>query len=114
MSFDHNAFAIETSRAGERLVVRPSGDLDLATAPELEELVMGRLADGALVVLDLRGLSFMDSSGVRVLVAAHARASDGNGGELTIVRPARGSAVDRILEVSGIDQALPLVDEPGA
>jgi anti-sigma B factor antagonist len=114
MSFDHSAFTIETSQAGERLVVRPCGELDLATAPDLEELVMGRLADGATVVLDLRGLSFMDSSGVRVLVTAYARAADGNGGELTIVRPARGSAVDRILEVSGIEQALQLVDEPGA
>lgn len=113
MSFEHSAFSIETRQDGERLVVRPCGELDLATAPDLEELVIGRLADGARVVLDLRGLSFMDSSGVRVLVAAHARASD-DGGELTIVRPARGSAVDRILEVSGIEEALHIVDEPGA
>ena len=112
MSFDHSGFSIETDQQAERLVVRPCGELDLATAPDLEDLVIGRLADGTPVVLDLRGLSFMDSSGVRVLVAAHARASDG-GGDLTIVRPARGSAVDRILEVSGIDQALQLVDEPG-
>ena len=111
MSFDHGAFTIETREEAGRLVVRPSGELDLATAPELEELVLGRLDDGTAVVLDLRGLSFMDSSGVRVLVAAHAKAANG-GGELTIVRPERGGAVDRILEVSGIEQALQLVDEP--
>jgi anti-anti-sigma factor len=112
MSFDHSAFTIETSQEAGRLIVRPCGELDLATAPDLEQLVLGRLADGARVVLDLRGLSFMDSSGVRVLVAAHARASD-DGGELTILRPERGGAVDRIIEVSGIDQALQLVDAPG-
>jgi anti-anti-sigma factor len=111
MSIEHGDFTIETREEAGRLVVRPCGELDLATAPDLEELVLGRLADGTPVVLDLRGLSFMDSSGVRVLVAAHAKASDG-GGELTILRPARGSAVDRILEVSGIDQALTLVDAP--
>jgi anti-anti-sigma factor len=111
MSFEHGAFTIETSQEAGHAVVLPRGELDLATAPELEELVLGLMADGVSVVLDLRGLSFMDSSGVRVLVAARARASDG-GGELTIVRPERGGAVDRILEVSGIDQALELVDEP--
>jgi anti-anti-sigma factor len=113
MSFNHGGFSIETSEDGERLVVRPHGELDLATAPELEQLVIGRLTDGGAVVLDLRDLSFMDSSGLRVLVAAHAKASH-DGCELTIVRPARGSAVDRIIAVSGIDQALPLVDDAGA
>jgi anti-sigma B factor antagonist len=111
MSFDHSGFTIETSQEAGRLVVRPCGELDLATAPDLEELVLGRLADRRPVVLDLRGLSFMDSSGVRVLVAAHARASDG-GGELTIVRPEPGGAVDRVLEISGVVRALQLVDEP--
>jgi anti-sigma B factor antagonist len=112
MSFEHRAFTIETREEAGRLVVRPCGELDLATAPDLEKLVLGRLADRTAVVLDLRGLTFMDSSGVRVLVAAHARAADG-GGELTVVRPERGGAVDRILEVSGIEQALPLVDDAG-
>jgi anti-sigma B factor antagonist len=112
MSFEHGAFTIETREEAGRLFVRPCGELDLATAPDLEQLVLGRLADRTAVVLDLRGLSFMDSSGVRVLVAAHARAADG-GGELTVVRPERGGAVDRILEVSGIEQALPLVDDAG-
>jgi anti-sigma B factor antagonist len=111
MSFDDGAFTIETSQEAGRLVVRPCGELDLATAPDLEALVLGRLADGARVVLDLRGLSFMDSSGVRVLVAAHARASD-DGGELTIVRPERGGAVDRIIQISGIEGALTLEDAP--
>jgi hypothetical protein len=48
---------------------------------------------------------------VRVLVAAHARASDDGEDALTIVRPVRGGPVDRIIEVSGIDRALRLVDD---
>ncbi len=111
MSPDHTAFSIETSEEGGRLLVRPRGELDLATAPDLEQLLMGRLAGGGRVVLDLRELSFMDSNGVRVLVAAHARASDDGEDALTIVRPVRGGAVDRIIEVSGIDRALRLVDD---
>jgi anti-sigma B factor antagonist len=111
MTTDHTAFSIETSEVGGRLLVRPRGELDLATAPDLEELVMGRLAEGGRVVLDLRELSFMDSNGVRVLVAAHARAAGDGEGALTIVRPLRGGAVERVIEVSGIDRALPLVDD---
>jgi anti-sigma B factor antagonist len=110
MSSDHTAFSIEMSEEGGRLLVRPRGELDLATAPDLEQLVMGRLAHGGRVVLDLRELSFMDSNGVRVLVAAHARAGDGEDA-LTIVRPVRGGAVERIIEVSGLDRALRLVDD---
>ena len=105
----HVGFSIETSEAGDALLVRPHGELDLATSPELERLVLGRLEQGRAVVLDLRGLEFMDSSGVRVLVAANAQA-ESEGGSLRIVRPEPGSPVERILVVSGIDRALPFVD----
>jgi anti-sigma B factor antagonist len=106
----HLGFSIETSEVGGGLLVRPLGELDLATTPELERLVLGRLAEGRAVVLDLRGLEFMDSGGVRVLVAASARAA-AEGAPLRIVRPEPGSPVERIIVVSGIDRALPFVDE---
>ena len=63
------------------------GELDLATAPELERLLEERGGDE--VVVDLRALEFMDSSGVRVLVAGHALAGR-EGGRLAIVRPRAG------------------------
>ena len=53
----------------------------------------------------------MDSSGIRVLVAAHARAGR-VGTKLVIVRPPTGSAVAKIVEVSGLDGELNLVDDP--
>jgi anti-anti-sigma factor len=65
------------------------------------------------VVIDLRELEFMDSSGVRVLITAHARAGD-HGERLTLVRPAPGGAVERILEIAGVEQALKMVNEAGA
>jgi len=109
----HVEFSIETSSDAGRLLVCPRGELDLATSPELERLVLGRLQEGGRVVLDLRELEFMDSSGVRVLVAAHARAQSDRA-DLRIVRPAPGSAVERIITVSGIDRALPFVDDVDA
>jgi anti-sigma B factor antagonist len=104
------AFSIASSEDDGRVLLVPRGELDLATAPELERVLLERLEEGKAVVLDLRELEFMDSSGVRVLIAAHAKASEA-AGRLTLVRPARGSAVDRILEISGVDEALGMVDE---
>jgi len=69
---DPTAFSIATAERNGRLVVVPRGELDLATSPELEDLVLDRLTGGNAVTLDLRELEFMDSSGVRVLIAAHA------------------------------------------
>jgi STAS domain len=61
MSFDPTGFAISTSEQGGRTVVSLRGELDLATAPQLEQVVTERLAAGDEVVLDLRELAFMDS-----------------------------------------------------
>ncbi|WCB92169.1 Anti-sigma F factor antagonist [Baekduia alba] len=87
------------------------GELDLATAPELEETLMAPLRDGRHTVLDLRGLDFMDSTGVRVIVAAHLAAQE-SGGRLAIVRTDPAGPVGRVLEISGLDAVLDLVDEP--
>jgi anti-sigma B factor antagonist len=111
MAIDPSGFSISTSERDGRTVVAISGELDLATAPELEEVLLERLDAGQRVVLDLRDLQFMDSSGLRVLVAAHTRASDGKAG-FAIVRPAEGSEVARILEIAGIEGQLEIVDEP--
>ena len=61
---------IGSARTGEAVVVTIRGEVDLATAPELESCLQrafGAAPDG--VVLDLEGLTFIDSSGLRVLVA---------------------------------------------
>ena len=104
-------FSISTDDRDGRVFVTLRGELDIATAPELEQIVNERLDDGREVVVDLRGLEFMDSSGIRVLVAAHARAGR-TGTRLVVVRAADGSAVAKIVEVSGLESELHLVDDP--
>ena len=111
MAIDPSGFSISISDRDGRAVVTVRGELDLATAPELETAVMERLDAGQDVVVDLRELEFMDSSGLRVLVAAHTRAADGSAG-FAIVRPAEGSEVARILDIAGIEGQLEIVDEP--
>jgi anti-sigma B factor antagonist len=112
MSTDVPAFELAVDRADERVTFIPKGELDLATAPELEDQVLEAVrSGGATVVLDLRELTFMDSTGVRTIVAAHQIAEE-TGHELRVVRPPRDSAVSRVIEISGIDDALGLVDAP--
>jgi anti-sigma B factor antagonist len=105
-------FAIETSEQDDRVVVTPRGELDMASAPELEQAVMPRLQDARWVVLDLRSLDFIDSSGLRVVVGAHRRAEE-RGGRFTCVRGAQGTTVHRIVEIAGIDGVIEMVDDPG-
>jgi anti-sigma B factor antagonist len=104
-------FSISATERDGALHLSLRGELDLATAPELEELLDRRLVAGTEVVIDLRGLEFMDSSGVRVLVAGHAQASRA-GTRLVLVRPEPGSPVAKIIEVSGLDGELHFVDTP--
>jgi anti-sigma B factor antagonist len=104
-------FAIRAEDRDGRVYLTLRGELDLATAPELEQLVNTRVDEGREVVVDLRPLEFMDSSGIRVLVAAHTRAGR-TGTKLYIVRPEPASAVAKIVEVSGLDGELNIVDDP--
>jgi anti-anti-sigma factor len=104
-------FAIDIDERDDRVVVTPRGELDMASAPELEQAVMPRLQDGGWIVLDLRSLDFIDSSGLRVVVGAH-RLAEERGGRFTCVRGAPGSTVHRIVEIAGIDGVIEMVDDP--
>lgn len=92
--------------------VIPKGELDLATAPALDQVLQEEQAKPrTLVLLDLRRLTFLDSTGMHILLRARERALTGDS-ELTIVRGPR--EVQRALEVAGLERHLPLVDEPPA
>ena len=110
MAFDPTGFSISISDRDGRAVVVIRGELDLATAPELDAAIQGRLDDGQDVVVDLRELGFMDSTGLRVLVSAHARVERTEQSFL-IVRPRPGAAIERILAVAGVEQVLDFVDD---
>ena len=64
-------FEADISVRGDEVWVLPRGDLDIAGAPELEETLSLALASHATaIVIDLRGLEFVDSTGLRTLVQA--------------------------------------------
>src|SRR5438046_3083865 len=64
-----NQLRVKTSEAGDGRVVECQGELDIATAPEVEAAVRGLLDEGAgRLRLDWSGLTFMDSTGIRLLL----------------------------------------------
>ena len=87
-----------------------AGELDLRTSPELEERLSRAFDAGAeLVILDLRGVEFMDSTGLRVLLTAHQRAHE-SGRRFALVRGA--DQVERVLTLTGVREMLTIVDAP--
>jgi anti-anti-sigma factor len=110
MAFDPTGFSISISDRDGRAVVVIRGELDIATAPDLEAALTERLAAGQDVVVDLRELAFLDSTGLRVLVASHARAGRGQASFL-IVRPHAGAPIERILAIAGVESVLDFVDD---
>jgi len=110
MAMDPGGFSITASERDGRTVVLIRGELDLATAPDLERVIGERLDAGDDVVVDLRELAFMDSSGLRVLVAAHTRVGGGKQ-QFLIVRPRSGGPIERILSIAGLERELNLIDD---
>lgn len=71
------ALRIESRRDGDVLMVALSGELDLASAPDLErELRVGEETSPGRLVIDLSGLGFMDSTGLQALLRARERAHE--------------------------------------
>ena len=103
-------FRVEVRNADDSTVISVSGELDLASSPALEEeLERVAQSDAQLVVVDLRNLEFMDSTGLSVLVRAHQRASE-NGQRFGVVKGPQ--QVQRLLTLTGVADRLTLADSP--
>lgn len=83
------------------------GELDLATLSMLDEELDRVGVSGKQVVLDLRRLQFVDSSGLHALLRVDRRMQE-TGGSLTIVRGPR--PVERLFKLTGLDTRLHIVD----
>jgi anti-sigma B factor antagonist len=89
-------------------LVEVAGELELHNAPQLRaELQRACENDGPCVVVDLSGLTFIDSTGIGVLVGGLKRARE-HGGALTLVCPV--PRIRRVFEITGLLKALPLYE----
>jgi anti-sigma B factor antagonist len=106
----NSEFSVEEHNQGSASVLAVTGELDLRTSPELEERLARVFSTGAeLVILDLRQIEFMDSTGLRVLLGAHQRAQE-SGRRFALVRGA--DQVERVLTLTGVRDLLTVVDAP--
>ena len=102
--------SVAAGESGPLIVV--SGEVDLTNAAELSELVTSQLADGTLhLSVDVGGLDFADTAGIRVFLLA-AKTLRQRGGNLVLLRPQRTLA--RILEILGAEEALTIQGGTGA
>jgi anti-sigma B factor antagonist len=96
---------IDTARIGRGVhVVALGGEIDLHTAPRLDEALFGAIHEGAeRVLVDLAGTTFVDSTVLGVLLRAHRRLDD-SGGRLVLV--SNDPRILRTLELTGLDRTL--------
>lgn len=101
---------IEVRTAPDRVVLELHGELDLLGAPLLQKQIDDADADSrGILVLDLRGLQFVDSAGLRVILAAHESARR-RGQEFALTRGT--DQVQRLLSIAGVDEHLRIIAAP--
>jgi len=105
-------FDVDVNDEGGTVVITVSGELDLATAPELRE-ACGSAAQGSAetVRIDLSGLTFLDSSGISVLVETQ-RDLEERGA--TLVLHNMNDRTRRVLDVAGLSGFFTHSDQPTA
>lgn len=103
-------FAIHVQPGREAVSVRPMGELDLAGSRSLSSAIDGLVETGFEdIVIDLRGLEFIDCSGVRVLLAQHAAALR-DGRRLSLVHGR--ACVSRVFALTETLDVLPFDRQP--
>jgi anti-sigma B factor antagonist len=100
----HDQLLIDVVYETDRVVLSLEGELDMASAAQLQSAFEDAdLATKTIVVLDLRQLHFVDSTGLRIILAARNRCRE-RGQELTVTRGSQ--QVERLLSVTGMAEHL--------
>jgi anti-anti-sigma factor len=88
------------------------GELDLSTIDKVEQELTRVEADGhELIVLDLSGLTFLDSTGLRTIVTADQRARRSGRRVVVLKGP---ETVHRVFTITRLDERLEMVDDAGS
>jgi stage II sporulation protein AA (anti-sigma F factor antagonist) len=99
---------ISVTAGTAHILVTLAGECDLNSGRQLRDVLMSEVSRGAdRLIVDLSALSFMDSTGMQVLMSARSLLAV-RGGTLALVAPQ--PVVARILELTGADQMIPVYD----
>ncbi|MGR6320180.1 STAS domain-containing protein [Micromonospora soli] len=110
MSVPGDLWQWRSEERADRTVVILAGELDVSSADELRRRLAATIRVRPVVDVDLRGLTFIDSTILSVFIGAHQDAT-GAGGSLTVLNPT--GHVHRVLDVTGVLPLLGPKDEPG-
>jgi anti-sigma B factor antagonist len=102
-------FQITVARINGSTYLTVRGELDIYTAPQLQRALAAESAKGGVLVLDMEGLDFIDSSGIRLLLLAW-QESQRDGFNLRLTRGS--DPVMRALELVGLVDELPFLGRP--
>jgi anti-sigma B factor antagonist len=98
------------TNSGDRVIVAFSGELDISRAEEVErELERIEQEGPTLLVFDLRGLEFLDSTGLRLLIGADSRAR--RDGRRVVIVPGP-EKVHRVFRITLLDRRLEFAASP--
>jgi anti-sigma B factor antagonist len=110
-ALDGEAFAVRSSRRGDVAWVAMAGELDAFFAKALRaELDRVEADEPRLMVMDLRGLTFLDSSGLVVILGAIERARELDRGLRLVIEGSR--AVETLFKTIGAAEHLDLIEAP--
>lgn len=108
---DPTPLRMHSFRVGDTHVIELAGELDLTTADDVDrEIRRVEFTSAHVIAIDLHDLSFIDSTGIRVMLQAQRR-SDNLGGRLAIVKAAE--PVQRLFDICGVAPTMPFVDKLG-
>ncbi|MHB0977379.1 MAG: STAS domain-containing protein [Candidatus Aquicultorales bacterium] len=111
---DHNILSVKVSEAKGGHIVSVVGECDISTAPVLKDvlqsLVIPAIDKPARVVVDLRGMTYMDSSAFWVLAAANRKVTE-RGGGLALVAGA-GQPILRVIKLLNMDRIMGVFSTP--
>ena len=108
MTSGHRYLTIDVTSAPKAQTIVLTGEADLLGAPKIEAALKDASAgEPGLIVIDLRNLTFIDSSGLQALITGH-ELCRARGHELRIVPGPEN--VQRLFELTGMNEALPFVD----
>ena len=103
------AILVTTADHGGWRILAVDGELDLSTSGEFRDALSELVDDTPNVAVDLRAVSFMDSTALGVIVAAMKRTRE-RGGDLALIGPA--GSPRKVLAITALDQIMRIVDEP--
>jgi anti-sigma B factor antagonist len=110
MSLTDADFTVVSPAGSRECIVRARGEVDIYTGPSLRDVLRDALTTGAsTVTIDMTDVSFIDSSGLSVIIGAHKKAEDGG---IALVLQGPTARVVRLLELTGLNRVLNVVAAP--